>query len=85
MAGAAVGGAIAAATGLSITSRMEHIAFDWQRMGWIALVWAIGWIIGRYFQINFDQGALGWTIGAAVAAAVGGFMTIWQLLKMKSL
>jgi hypothetical protein len=85
--GAAIGGAIAVAIGLAITLRVGHISFDWKRLGWITLAWAIGWAIGwiisRYFQVNLNQGALGWTIGIAVAATLSGFVTLWQLLQMK--
>lgn len=85
--GAAIGGVIAAAIGLAITSRVSHFSLDWKRLGWItfawAISWAIGWIIARYFQINLDQGALGWTIGIAVTSGMSGFIMIWQLLQMK--
>ena len=83
--GAAIGAGIAAAMGGIVTLRIERGPSDWKSIGWIILAWAvgsaIGWTIGRIFQFSgmIDE-ALGWAIGRAIAGAIGGYITGWQLL-----
>jgi hypothetical protein len=87
--GMGTGYAIFAAVALTITFRLQHNSFDWIRITWIILTWAIGgmigWSIGRY---NQDNGILdlatGWALGYALSWSIAGFITIRQLRDMKA-
>jgi hypothetical protein len=84
----AIGAALGAGIGLAITLRNAHVRSDQKSILLITIAWAIGtaigWTIARYFQLELGEGAIGWALGRAIAGAIGGFVTIWQIGEWKN-
>lgn len=82
--GAAIGAGVGGAFGGAFTLWDIHAHIDWKKLLWITLAWAvgmaIGWIISRLIQSQ-GIGAIGWPIGRGIAGGIGGFVTVWQIMK----
>ncbi|MFT3893484.1 MAG: toll/interleukin-1 receptor domain-containing protein [Anaerolineales bacterium] len=87
--GAGLGMALFPIIGLVGTLGIEFVLSHWKNTTVIVLTWAIsaaiGWLISRPFLIySLDvDTATSWGIGTALAWAIGGYTTIWQILKIK--
>ena len=88
--GAGIGAALGAGIGMAITLRNGHVRSDQKSILLITFAWAIGtaigWTIAKPLLIeerSLDF-ARGWTIGRAIAGAIGGFVMSWQMGEWKN-
>lgn len=87
--GAGLGMALFPIIGLVGTLGVEYTLSNWKNTAVIVLTWAVsaalGWLISRPFLIySLDMDATtSWGIGTAIAWAIGGYVTIWQILRTR--
>jgi len=84
--GMGIGFTIGAIISLGILLTNRYISFNWTRMIWIVLTWAIGgaigWSIARgmIYEASIEY-QTSWAVGMAIGWSIGGSVIGWQLLK----
>jgi len=87
--GAGIGMTLFPLIGLAGGLGTKYVLSNWKNTAVVTLAWAIssatGWMISRTFLIDtLDVDiATSWGIGTAIGWAIGGSVTIWQILKTR--